>query len=235
MNKILAALCASAVLGFSYLYFSPSAGSPERAANTHPIAASDSAAPSGASVAPPSSSPSNAMSPFGLGNPPRQEDASVRIGRLQKKMEKMGFFTPEKYYKFNLKTLKTMADAGDMFAALQLSEQYHSENSALESDPDYDFSASPTVESNKYLAKAAAMGVVRAGTLLSLRYHDEERPLDAHAWKIVSEKFGDKFENLHIEQKVSFPTDAGSVKQAQNKADEIINAILSGPRPVFPQ
>lgn len=177
----------------------------------------------------------DASSPFGRGSPPPPEDRAVRMVRLQAKMKKLGFKTPERYYQYDLKTLTAMAKTGDAFACLQLAEQYYSENKGLEADPSYDPRIAPKAEANKYMAKAATMGIVRAGALLAVRYHEEGRTVDAHAWKLISEKFGDKPATLPDYDPTRFPTDSASVRLAQLKADALLDAMLRTPRPLFPQ
>ncbi|HEX8610106.1 MAG TPA: hypothetical protein VF800_02355 [Telluria sp.] len=235
MNKLLVAACAAAALGFSYLYLVPGGDAVNSAGSVHNAAASDAGAHAASGPGPRLVAGAGSMSPFGTGKPPTAEDPKQRQARLQEKMKQLGFFTPEKYYKFDLKTLKKMADTGDVFATLQLAEQFYSESEGLENDPAYDLGASPKAEGNKYLEKAATMGIVRAATLLSLRYQEEAKPVDAHAWSLISQKFGDKAANVKGYGAVKFPTDATSIKLAQAKVDEIMDTMLRTPNPRFPQ
>jgi len=132
-------------------------------------------------------------SPFGSGQvatgetPPRPAYIIAR----QKKMESLGYGSPPEYYEMDLKTLKKLAKQQDVFALLQLAEQYYNEERRLSSDPEFPRNEDPKQLAKQYLANAAGAGHSRAASILARHYFEENDPVNAYAWRLVSEQIGD--------------------------------------------
>jgi hypothetical protein len=132
-------------------------------------------------------------SPFGSGQVAAAETPHrpAYIIARQKKMESLGYGSPPEYYEMDLKTLKRLAKQQDVFALLQLAEQYYNEERRLSSDPEFPKNEDPKQLAKQYLANAAGAGHSRAAAILARHYFDENDQVNAYAWRLVSEQIGD--------------------------------------------
>jgi hypothetical protein len=146
----------------------------------------------------------------------------------QKKMNLLGYGSPPIYYDMNLKTLIALAKKGDGDAMLQLAEQYSEEARFLTADPDYPKGEDLNLLAKQYLADAVNAGYSRAAAILAKKNFEENNPVDAYAWKMMSEKIGDgnnavwgketnQFAGLTDEQK----------KLAKAKFESILNMAMA--------
>jgi hypothetical protein len=132
-------------------------------------------------------------SPFGNGLPAKERVAAKpqHVLARQKKMESLGYGSPPAYYDMSLNTLKALAKKGDGDAMLQLAEQYSEEANFLASDPDYPKGEDLKMLAKQYLVDAVNAGYSRAAAILSKKHFEENNPVEAYAWKMMSEKLGD--------------------------------------------
>lgn len=152
-------------------------------------------------------------SPFSTAPPPVVPDAKTRATERMKKMQEMGLNTPEKYFFMPLRTLKELGKTGDVFALLQLGQQYWDEVAMLEQDPDYDFKANPRSLALQYTQEAYLAGYNRAALVLANRL-SQDNPTEAYAWALVSQELGDRDANkvlLSTSSQLNLP----QIQQAQ--------------------
>lgn len=120
-------------------------------------------------------------SPFGIGAPkppdPTETEASIR-----RVFKAAGFRTPDRYYAMGLKELSALAVKGDIYANIQLGTKYLYSRSALEYDPDYDFSVNPRAEAFAAFRRVAMMGNSPAMAMLATALSDVD-PVEAYAWR----------------------------------------------------
>lgn len=135
---------------------------------------------------------SSIVSPFGRGQPQATTDPALRRQLRQKKLESLGYSTPPDYYRMPLKSLYQLADRGDLFAMIQLGEQYYSETLDLESDPDFDVRLPPRQIGMQYLQDAALAGHVHVALIVANKFLESNQPDEAYAWARLAEQLGDR-------------------------------------------
>lgn len=169
--------------------------------------------------------PDWAISPFGKGAPVIK-DAQLRAAERRLTMEKNGYGTPLHYYEMPVKQLKDLAKNKDVFALLQLSEQYWSENLALEQDPDYDFGRYHKDVANEYLAEAVAAGHIHAAIILAARFGSDHNPSEAYVWTLVAGRLGELSGDALSRQATSHLTQQ-QIQDAQGKAQRIYADVFA--------
>ncbi|MYM34920.1 hypothetical protein GTP38_11280 [Duganella sp. FT94W] len=107
-------------------------------------------------------------------------------------MQKRGYTTPTEYFTMSLRELSERAKNKDVFALLQLGEQYWKESDELADDPAFDRSVSPVENARKYMSDAVAQGHSRAATIVSAMYEEQGQELEAYAWTLVSQSVMDR-------------------------------------------
>lgn len=161
-------------------------------------------------------------SPFAKGAPPAQASLEARIEQRKERMKAKGIDTPPEYNTMDLKTLHSQAKRGDLFAMLQLAEQYAEEADALESDPAFDVKQSPNALSKKYLADAMAAGHNHSAAVLAKKHAEEHNAVDAYAWHMLSERLGDTSNTTLFRQSNTFGNLSYEQRQvAERKAAEL--------------
>lgn len=113
-----------------------------------------------------------------------------RIALRRKKMAGSHYATPHEYDSMSLKTLKELAKKGDVFAMLQLGEQFYSEGAELRSNPEYETVDNKLV-AKQYFADAVAAGHIHIADILVAKYVEENNLVDAYAWHLLSKRFKD--------------------------------------------
>lgn len=173
------------------------------AAALYPFLADDSTATAGAAIeratsgAPRPATAAQAPapstdSPFGRGPAAVETDPASLREQRHRKMLAQGYATPPEYAQMSVKTLAGLAEKGDIYALLQLGEQYYSESDALQNDPDYRTDASPQQIGKQYFEHAALTGHNHAAVILSQKYMEEGKPVETYAWAQLAEKLGDR-------------------------------------------
>lgn len=107
-------------------------------------------------------------------------------------MEQSHYMTPPEYFKMSLRELNERASKNDVYALLQLGEQYWKESDELVDDPAYDRSATPSQHATKFMIEAVAQGHSHAATVVSAIYEDQGQKLEAYAWTLVSQSVMDR-------------------------------------------
>ncbi len=129
-------------------------------------------------------------SPFGRGEPPPRS-AAERVLQRTARMQQGGYSTPPAYFSMSLQELHARAKQNDIFALLQLGEQYWSESEDISSDPAFDSSLSPKEKAIKLIAAAAEHGQLHAATIVTSMYESQGQDVLAYAWALVSQRTGD--------------------------------------------
>ncbi|MYM29804.1 hypothetical protein GTP58_15845 [Duganella sp. CY15W] len=137
---------------------------------------------------------------FQRGHPPTPaEMAAIRQQRKQR-MQAQGYPTPDAYFEMDLKQLNALADKGDVYAMLQLGEQYYNESASLQWDQDYNFNADPQQLGKQYLGDAAIAGHLHTGLVLAQKYLNDQQPDEAYAWLLLSKRLGDPAASSQLEE-----------------------------------
>ncbi len=157
-------------------------------------AAAGTPAPLAPAQAPALAQGAESASPFGRGAAVTTllADPALQREQRRKKMETQGYATPPHYYQMSVKALADLADKGDVYAMLQLGEQYYSENDALERDPDYRTDRHARQIGKEYLENASVAGHTQAAVIVSRKYMEEGKPVDAYIWTQLAEKLGNR-------------------------------------------
>jgi hypothetical protein len=108
------------------------------------------------------------------------------------KMESRHYGTPPEYYGMSLVALNELAKHGDVFALLQLGEQYASESMELRRQPGFDTSEEAKTLAKRYFTDALAHGHLGAASVLSRMALEENNPVDAYAWNLLSTRLQDQ-------------------------------------------
>ncbi|AKU21644.1 hypothetical protein [Massilia sp. NR 4-1] len=187
-----------AAMAAALLYFAwPAEQSSVPAAPAAPI--STAAAPAGKAAAPavplvPASpdSPSWARSPFGRAAP-LAESRPRAIERRKERMKEGGYYTPEAYFTLPLKELQKRAKAGDIYALLQLGQQYYYEGPALLEEDGYKLDEDPRFVGKRHFADAAVGGHGQMPAVLTQLYAAEGDMVNAYAWRLFGEQLGEHY------------------------------------------
>ena len=102
-------------------------------------------------------------------------------------MAQGGYGTPAEYYYLPLTKLKELASNGDIFALLQLGQQYWDEPDAIASEAGFDTSAPPSKLAVEYLSRAVMAGATQPALTLATRLAVSE-PAESYAWALFAEK-----------------------------------------------
>lgn len=166
-------------------------------------------------------------SPFGRRPAPSPPTLEQRKSRTKQALDKAGLHTPERYYDLGLKSLRALAERGDIYAALQLGTQYLFLNEAIEYDPDYDFSKNPTQEAAKYFTKTALMGSSSSMLMLATKLAPVN-PVDGYAWKILAEQLTDEGTREFFQKnQFDFNLSAADMQKALQRSEELKRQLLS--------
>lgn len=155
------------------------------------------------------------LSPFGTSMPRRESDA-VRVARRRASMESNRYSTPPQYYTMGLSQLRTLAKQFDVFALVQLGEQYSSELSALQYDPAFDSSEDPRSLSKNYFTDAIRLGYTHLAAVQAAKSFERGDKVDAYAWQMIAQRFNDPDPGLS-RRNDAFATLTAADKAAANK------------------
>ncbi|HEX8405049.1 MAG TPA: hypothetical protein VF670_10560 [Duganella sp.] len=129
----------------------------------------------------------SAQSPFSGAVTSETTLAQQRLEAREKQMAKGGYGTPAEYFHLPLSKLKELAAKGDMFALIQLGQQYWDESSTIASDPTFDTSAPPNKLAVEYMSRAVMAGATQPALTLATRLAASE-PSESYAWALFAEK-----------------------------------------------
>lgn len=138
----------------------------------------------------PQSGNSGILSPFGKGAAP-DLNYIARLDQRSKRMESGHYTTPVAYFDMSLTELRARADQNDVFARLQLAEQYWHESSEISRDPSFERGANSSESAIKYMSAAAAQGHSRAASMVSSMYETQGQIVEAYSWALVSKQLFD--------------------------------------------
>ncbi len=132
------------------------------------------------------------VSPFGQYVPETTHEMNYRRELRRKRMSGK-YMTPPEYFTMNLAQLTALAKGGDVYAMIQLGEQFAHESSALERDPAYDWNNKNSMAiADRHFASAIAGGYTVVAGAQALRYAQAGSPVEAYAWSLVAERFNDR-------------------------------------------
>ena len=101
-------------------------------------------------------------------------------------MAQGGYGTPAEYFYLPLTKLKELAANGNVFALLQLGQQYWDEPDAMVSEAGFDTSAPPNKLAVAYFSRAIMAGATQPALTLATRLSASE-PSEAYAWALFAE------------------------------------------------
>ncbi|MEV4778121.1 hypothetical protein [Burkholderia sp. LMU1-1-1.1] len=113
--------------------------------------------------------------------------AQQRYEAREKRMAQGGYGTPAEYYYLPLTKLKELASRGDIYALLQLGQQYWDEPDALASEAGFDRSVPSNKLAVEYLSRAVMAGATQPALTLATRLAASD-PAESYAWALFAEK-----------------------------------------------
>lgn len=128
-------------------------------------------------------------SPFGRGAAGEIDQATL-LKERKLRMKQGGYYTPEEYFSLPLAELNRRAKAGDLYAMLQLAQQYYYESDALQSREGFDAGADAKALGRQYFADAAVAGHVQIIAVLVQLYEAEGDTANAYAWELFGQQMG---------------------------------------------
>ncbi|MET3132025.1 hypothetical protein AAKU55_002295 [Oxalobacteraceae bacterium GrIS 1.11] len=129
-------------------------------------------------------------SPFSVALPVTVDHVKI-VEKRRARMESEGYQTPAKYYDMDLATLTKKAQQADVFAMLQLGEQYWSESDVIQHDPAAEVQGNSRDIAKKYFAGAIQGGATHLAAVVSSKLVADNEVVEAYAWHLMSEKFND--------------------------------------------
>ena len=105
----------------------------------------------------------------------------------EKRMAQGGYGTPAEYFYLPLTKLKELASNGDIYALLQLGQQYWDEPDVIASEAGFDTSAPPNKLAVEYLSRAVMAGATQPALTLATRLSASD-PTESYAWALFAEK-----------------------------------------------
>lgn len=174
--------------------------------------------------------PNSLESPFGKGPPPMPRTAEQRARERKLLMERNHYSTPPAYFTMSLHELQERAKQKDVFALLQLGEQYWSESEEIANDPAYDKELSPKQNAINMMIAAAGQGHSKAAALVSNMYASQGADIDAYVWSLVSERMGDsslQAQRSIYEERLSSNQRAEAMSRAGAANTQIQNSVIA--------
>lgn len=104
----------------------------------------------------------------------------------EKRMAQGGYGTPAEYFYLPLTKLKELASNGDIYALLQLGQQYWDEPNVIASEAGFDTSAPPNKLAVEYLSRAVMAGATQPALTLATRLSASD-PTESYAWALFAE------------------------------------------------
>ena len=152
---------------------------------------------------------------------------SELVAARRRKMEALGYSTPDSYYKMGLKQLEDLAKAGDAYAMTQLAEQYYNEADFLKADAGFNSSVKAKDLAEKYYEDAFLSGYIHLAAVISRQMIEEGNLIDAYAWNMLSKSFNDHSNDQIYEKYSPFSTMTDMQKAAaQGKFDSVWQRIV---------
>lgn len=136
--------------------------------------------------------PAWARSPFGPGTA-AAEDLPRQIERRKELMKQGGYSTPDEYFTLPLRELQRRAKAGDLYALLQLGQQYYYEPDTLLAEDGFDPGADARAAGRRHFSDAAIGGHGQMPAVLMQLYAAEGDIVSAYAWQLFGEQMGEKY------------------------------------------
>lgn len=143
------------------------------------------------------------QSPFSSTVPQRADEA-VRVARRRAKMAAAQYETPPQYYTMSLAQLQKLAGKGDVFAMIQLGEQYAFEQEALEFDPAFDVRADPKGVSKHFFIQAIGRGYTHLASVLASQALEGGNLVEAYSWHLLAESYNDVSDGESHRRKAAF-------------------------------
>ncbi|MCU6499887.1 hypothetical protein LPN04_19000 [Rugamonas sp. A1-17] len=172
-------------------------------------------------------------SPFARGTPQAPAHAET-VAIIKAALKQMGLRTPDRYYDMGYQALKKLADSGDIYANLQLGTRYLFTRTALEYDPDFDFTVNPNVEAFKAFSKAAQMGSTAAMAVLSTKLANTD-PIDGYAWKLLANRLASETKGEFYQQNnFEFHLSHEELEKANARSVQLMEQLLAQPRAPLP-
>ncbi|MEC5164265.1 MULTISPECIES: hypothetical protein [unclassified Janthinobacterium] len=170
---------------------------------------------SGPALASPSGSPFERLA----GN---KVDKPALILERKERMKKGGYFTPEEYFSMSLTQLTARAKSGDMYARLQLAQQYYFESNSLAFEEGFDFDTNSAELGKKYFSDAAVAGHVLITSVLIQLYDAEGDALHAYAWQLFADRVGANYRTQQDPRQLS----AADQEKARQLAAQLFNRAM---------
>nr|WP_315213003.1 hypothetical protein [uncultured Duganella sp.] len=126
-------------------------------------------------------------SPFSGAAPTETTIAQQRYDAREKRMAQGGYGTPAEYFYLPLAQLKQLAATGNIYALIQLGQQYWDEPDAIAAQAGFDASVPPNKLAVAYFSRAVMAGATQPALTLATRLSASE-PSESYAWALFAEK-----------------------------------------------
>lgn len=113
--------------------------------------------------------------------------AQQRIELREQRMAQGGYGTPQEYFYLPLAKLREMGARGDIYALLQLGQQYWDEPDTIASQHGLDNGVPAARQAEAYFTQAVMSGATRPALTLASKLSASD-PVESYAWATFAEK-----------------------------------------------
>jgi hypothetical protein len=157
---------------------------------------------------------------------PEPETVPPEEGARRKKMQQLGYLVPPDYYQKSLATLRQLAASGDAYAMVHLGEKYYFELNGQPNNPDYQSGVDYPAAAKQAFSGALAAGNIRSAGIIAELYLQENNPIDAYTWHLLSKRLGDSISAEWFEKTTLFANLSQAQKQAgQGRLPNLIESV----------
>lgn len=182
----LTAACATLAIA-GYILFNSADSAPAAPTSSYRSELAPSAGPSTASHANGRATGRQGMSPFSGTAANKTAMTQQRYEAREKRMASGGYGTPAEYFYLPLAKLEELAANGNVFALLQLGQQYWDEPDAITTEAGFNNTAPPNKLAVEYFSRAVMAGATQPALTLATRLSASE-PSESYAWALFAEK-----------------------------------------------
>lgn len=118
---------------------------------------------------------------------PIQKERQERLESRRQRMRESGYDTPIEYFDLEIAKLKELGQRGNVFALIQLGDQYLNEPELISGQPGFEFNKTPEEIGLQYLSRAAMAGATQPILTIAMRLA-QSNSTEAYAWALLGEK-----------------------------------------------
>ena len=148
-----------------------------------------------------------------------------------KRMAQGKYSTPEEYFTKGIKELTILAEEGDVYAMLQLGEQYSSELTNLTNNFSPAAYQNPNERANQYFEQALLAGFTHGAAVIAYKESQNNHFVDAYAWDRVAQALNDPDRNAMYDSAQIFSGLSDADKELAERKFRAEAIILGLPLP----